>query len=375
MGDTDSNLLYQIALTQIKGVGDSLAKNLISTIGDEQQIFKSSKKSLTTIKGISDKVAAHILDKEVLIKAEKELNFVLKNKIQVYYFRSEKYPYRLKECIDSPILFYFKGKANLDSNKIISIVGTRKSTEYGNYFCSKFLEELSQDIPDLLVVSGLAYGIDINAHRAALSNSLPTVGVVAHGLDSIYPAVHRKTAIEMIPNGGLLSEFCSGTGPDKFNFVRRNRIIAGISDATIVVESDKKGGSLITADIADSYNKQVFAIPGRIYDTESSGCNMLIEQNKAILLNSVDNFIKHMQWDIDYSESRKKIIEPTLFPMLNEKEETIFNLLRSQTNPIHFNLITNQLGIQPSLLISTLVEMEMKGIIVSKPGNLYLMKQ
>lgn len=374
MADIESNLLYQIALTQIKGVGDSLARNLISIIGNEELIFKSTKKELKTIKGISDKIADQILDKEVFFKAEKELTFVLKNKIKVYYFRSEEYPYRLKECIDSPILFYFKGRTNLDATKIISIVGTRKSTEYGNTFCGKFLEELSQHIPDLLVVSGLAYGIDINAHRSALTNALPTVGVLAHGLDTIYPAVHRKTAVDMLANGGLLSEFCSGTDPDKFNFVKRNRIVAGLSDVTIVVESDKKGGSLITADIADSYNRQVFAVPGRIFDKESVGCNMLIEQNKAILLNSVDNFMKHMQWDIDYSEPKKKNAEPLLFPLLNEKEEAIFNLLRSQNNPIHFNILTNQLSIQASLLTATLVEMEMKGIIISKPGNLYQLK-
>lgn len=374
MNYSDPKLLYKIALTQIPGVGDVLARILLSSFDDEEEIFKSTRKTLSSIKGISTKLADQILDRNVLYRSEKELNFVIKNKIKVYFFKSDNYPARLNECIDAPILFYFKGDADLNASKIISIVGTRKSSDYGHLFCSYFLSEVSNIFPELIVVSGLAYGIDINAHRAALSHSLSTVGVLAHGLDHIYPSVHRKTAIDMLSNGGLLSEFCSETRPDKFNFVKRNRIIAGLSDATIVVESGKKGGSLITADIANSYNREVFAVPGRVFDKESLGCNMLIEQNKAVLLNSVQNFMKQMQWDGEIS-SNKMVLDKDTLPLMNEKEKSVFSLLeRTNENSLHFNLIANQLAINSSELIAILIKMEMKGILINKPGNLYRLK-
>lgn len=370
----DPKLLYQIALTQIVGVGDSLARVLLSTIGDEEEIFRSSKKTLCTIRGISSKLADQILDRDVLIKSENELNFMIKNKISSYFIKSDDYPYRLKECEDAPLLFYFKGNADLNSTKVISIVGTRKPSNYGISFCANFLSEISDKISPLLVVSGLAYGIDINAHRAALENSIPTVGILAHGLDIIYPAVHRKTAIDMFASGGLLSEFASGTSPDKFNFVRRNRIIAGLSDATIVVESGIKGGSLITADIANSYNREVFAVPGRIYDKESLGCNMIIEQNKAILLDTVETFTKHMQWDQAIAKNKIESSQQPL-SLMSDQENQVYNLLRfNKDNSLHFNIIANQLSIASSELVAILVEMEMKGIIKSKPGNLYNLK-
>ncbi len=245
--------LYQIALTQIHGVGDIIARNILQIVGDEEAIFKSSRKSLLNIPGIASKLVDEILNPEVLIKAEKELTFIEKNNISLYFINDENYPHRLKECSDAPILFYFKGNANFNAEKVISIVGTRQSTLYGNNFCDSFLDTISTSLPDTLIISGLAYGIDINAHRAAIKHGLPTIGVLAHGLDRIYPSAHRQTAIEMLQNGGLLTEFSSGTEPDKHNFVRRNRIVAGMADTVIVVESDEKGGSLITAEIANSY--------------------------------------------------------------------------------------------------------------------------
>lgn len=244
--------LYQIALTQITGVGDIIARKLLQIIGDEEAIFKSNRKSLINT-GISSKIADEILNTKVLERAEKELNFVEKNKISTYFISDKDYPHRLKDCSDAPILLYFKGNVNFNVEKVISIVGTRKSTNYGNSFCDSFLKDISSTFPDTLIVSGLAYGIDIQAHRSALKYNLPTVGVLAHGLDRIYPSVHRQTAKEMIHNGGLLSDFPSETEPDRFNFVKRNRIVAGIADAVIVVESDERGGSLITAEIANSY--------------------------------------------------------------------------------------------------------------------------
>lgn len=368
MSNNSTKLLYQIALTQIEGVGDILARNLLEAIGNAEEIFKSSKKSLIAVKGISTYLADAILDTRVLEKAEKELLFVEKNNIKTFFYTDEDYCNRLKECIDAPILLYYKGNVDFNVSKVISIVGTRKSTNYGNDFCHNFLEELVSFYPDILVVSGLAYGIDIHAHKAALKYNLPTIGVLAHGLDRIYPSSHRKTAVDMLANGGLLTEFSSGTEPDRFNFVRRNRIVAGMADATIVVQSDIKGGSLITAELANSYNKDVFALPGRITDKESVGCNMLIEDNKAILLQSAESFIKHMQWDVNKQKSKPK--QQQLFLDLSEDEQAVYDLL-TITESLHINLIANQVGIPVSNLLSTLLTMEMKGIVRTIPGGLY----
>lgn len=368
MNNNLTKLLYQIALTQIEGVGDILARNLLDTIGDAEEIFKSSKKSLITVKGISTYLADAILDMKVLDKAEKELSFIQKNNIRTFFYLDEDYCYRLKECIDAPILLYYKGEADLNVSKVISIVGTRKSTNYGNDFCDNFLSEIASAYPDILVISGLAYGIDIQAHKAALKYNLPTIGVLAHGLDRIYPLTHRKTAVEMLENGGLLTEFSSGTEPDKFNFVRRNRIVAGMADATIVVQSDIKGGSLITAELANSYNKDVFALPGRVTDKESVGCNMLIEDNKAILLQSAESFIKHMQWDVNKQLNKPK--QRQLFLDLSTDEQAVYDLLAA-IESLHINLIANQIGIPVSNLLPTLLNMEMKGIVRTIPGGSY----
>lgn len=368
--DNSTKLFYQIALTKIDGVGDILARNLLETIGNEEEIFKSSKKSLIATKGISSNLASEILNPNVLVQAEKELAFIQKNKIQTFFYIEDQYPQRLKECIDAPILLYYKGNTDFNTNKIISIVGTRKSTDYGNKFCSQFIEEIASVFPDILIVSGLAYGIDIRAHQAALEFNLPTIGVLAHGLDRIYPSSHRKVAVEMVENGGLLTEFSSGTQPDKFNFVRRNRIVAGMSDATIVVQTDKKGGSLITAEIANSYNKDVFAVPGRINDSESAGCNMLIEQNKAILLQSTESFIKQMQWDISSKVIQSKPKQRQLFLDLSEDEQLIYDFLAT-IESVHINLLANQIAVPVSSLLPTLLTMEMKNLIKPLPGGFY----
>lgn len=368
MDINSTKLLYKIALTQIEGVGDILARNLIETIGSAEEIFRSTKKSLITVKGISTYLADAILSSKVLENAEKELLFVEKNNIETYFYTDNNYCHRLKECIDAPILLYYKGRANLNATKIISIVGTRKSTNYGNDFCDHFLEDISSVFPDILVISGLAYGIDIQAHKAALKHNLSTVGVLAHGLDRIYPSSHRKTAIEMLEKGGLLTEFPSKTEPDKFNFVRRNRIVAGMADATVVVQSDSKGGSLITAEMANSYNKDVFALPGRTTDKESAGCNMLIEDNRAILLQSAESFIKHMQWDVNKQISKPK--QRQLFLELSTDEQAVYDLLAT-IESLHINLIANQTGISVSNLLSTLLTMEMKGIVRTIPGGSY----
>jgi len=364
----EQKLLYRIALTRINGVGDMIARHLMQAVGNEELIFQSSKKSLMAIDGISSVLASEILNPEVLKKAEKELVFVAKNKIRTFFYTDDDYPARLKECVDSPVLLYYKGNAELSPPKVISIVGTRKATAYGIDFCHDFLKGISELYPDLLVVSGLAYGIDVAAHKAAVRLNLPTVGVLAHGLDRIYPASHRKIAVDMIANGGILTEFPSDTEPDRFNFVRRNRIVAGMADAVIIVQSDKKGGSLITAELANSYNKDVFAVPGRITDKESIGCNNLIEHNKAALIQSPDSFIKQMGWDI--KPSKPVVRQKELFPDLSGDELTVYDLL-SGMGPLHINMLANQTGVPMSVLLSALLTMEMKGIVKNSAGNIY----
>jgi len=366
--DNESKLFYQIALTQINGVGDIIARNLLEIMGSEEAVFKSGRKALMDIKGIASKTVDEILNPDVLRKAEEELKFVEKNKIITYFYTDENYPLRLRECPDAPLLLYYKGNTDLNASKIISIVGTRKSTDYGNSFCDDFLRDISAQVPDALIVSGLAYGIDIQAHRSALKHNLPTVGVLAHGLDRIYPSTHRKTAVQMVGQGGLLTEFKSTTEPDKFNFVRRNRIVAGMADAVIVVESDVKGGSLITADIANSYNKDVFALPGRVTDTYSKGCNKLIVMNKAGVLLSGADFLEQMNWGTSSKDNSPK--QKTLFLDLSDEQQQIYNVL-SGTETVHVNLLSIETGIPVSQLFFTLFEMEMSGIIKPLPGGVY----
>lgn len=370
MDKSSDKLLYQLALTLIKGVGDITARNLLQALGDEEAIFKANRKTLLGIRGLSTKVVDEISKPEVLKRAEAELHFIEKNNITTYFITDKDYPHRLKECVDAPILLYFKGETNLNTHRIVSIVGTRNSTPYGNDFCKSFLSQLAAVLPDTLIVSGLAYGIDINAHRAALDNSLPTVGVLAHGLDRIYPAVHRQTAVEMISSGGLLCDFPSNTEPDKFNFVRRNRIVAGMADAVIVVESDDKGGSLITAEIANSYCKDVFAVPGRLTDKYSQGCNKLIAQHKADLFQSFDYFIEQMGWSNDTQQKKKAPKQKELFVTLNEEQQLIADTL-SRYESLHVDQLAAQSGIPIYQLFTILLDLEMKGVIRNLPGNLF----
>lgn len=361
--------LYQIALTQIIGVGDITARNILQVIGDEETVFKSTKKVLQSA-GLTHKLISEIQNPEVLQKAEKELAFVEKNNIDTFFISDKKYPHRLRECTDAPVLFYFKGEADFNADKIISIVGTRQSTNYGNSFCDTFLKEISERLPDTLIISGLAYGIDIHAHRAALKCNLQTIGILAHGLDRIYPSAHRQTAVDMIKNGGLLSEFPSNTEPDRFNFVRRNRIVAGMADAVIVVESDEKGGSLITAEIANSYCKDVFAVPGKITDKYSRGCNKLISSHKADLFKSTEYFLEQMGWDNESKKKKKLPKQQELFINLSEDEQAVIGKLTLHET-LHIDSLSRELNIPAYQLFSLLLEMEMKGIIKNMPGNMY----
>lgn len=359
--------LYQIALTQIEGVGVTLARNLMQVVGDEEQIFRESARNLEKIQGISYRLINEIKNKEVLRKAEEELQFVSKNNLGLHFFTSPDYPERLTHCIDAPILLYVKGNNNLNYKKVVSIVGTRNATPQGVDACIQFVKDLSSKFSDLLIVSGLAYGVDICAHRAALESNVPTVAVLAHGLDRMYPAAHRKTAIDMLERGGLITEFPSKTKPEKFNFVRRNRIVAGLSDALVVIESANKGGSLITAEIANSYYREVFALPGRVTDAYSVGCNRLISSNRAILMQDVQGFIDHMGWDETIKTQPK---QKELFLQLTEAEERVFNALNDNES-IHVNMLAIKLDVPVSELFFTLLELEMKNVVKPLPGGVY----
>lgn len=370
MTNTDDQLLYQIALTKVSGVGDIIGKNLLKIIGEPKAIFEASKSSLSAIKGLSQKSISEIHNPQVLKEAEQELHFIRKNNISTYFTGEEGYPRRLLDCADSPLLLYFKGKADFDCKKIISIVGTRNSTHYGNSFCEMLISELAQRFPDLLIISGLAYGIDIVAHRAALANGLDTIGVMAHGLDRVYPVVHRQTAMDMLVQGGLLTEFSSKTEPDKFNFVRRNRIVAGMADAVLVIESSSKGGSLITAEIANSYCKDVFALPGKISDTRSEGCNNLIANHKADILISTEHFVKQMNWDQSPAKSHKAPKQQQLFFDLSTEETSIINKL-GEEGAMHIDHLSKKLEISPFDLFPILIDLEMKGAVRSLSGSFY----
>ncbi len=362
--------IYQIGLTMINGVGDILARQLLQAIGDAEGIFAEKRQTLEKIPGIGSLLAGEIKRPEVLSRAEKELAFVEKNRIACYFLTDETYPFRLKECPDAPILFYFKGNTDLNARRIISIVGTRHATAYGRELTEALLKDLAQAIPDLLVVSGLAYGIDICAHRNALHNQLPTVGVLAHGLDRIYPAVHRATAVEMLSTGGLLTDFPSGTEPDRPNFLKRNRIIAGLSDCTLVVESAEKGGSLVTADIAFSYGREVYSFPGRVNDEHSKGCNNLIRQNKAGLITSASDLLAALCWEV--GKSALPVQTELLFTNISQQAETnpVLEAIRRHKE-IHLNQLAVELEMPVHQLSSLLFELEINGRIKALPGNVY----
>lgn len=365
----DEEKLYTLVLTRTPGLGLMGARSLLSAAGCATDIVLHGKELAKEIPGLTDKVLGSMDNPEILRLCEAELQFAEKNGISCLIPSDESYPSRLRECPDAPLALFYKGNADLNSLRIISIVGTRNATEYGKECCASFVRELKGLVPDVLVVSGLAYGIDIQAHRAALANRLPTIGVLAHGLDRIYPAAHRRTAVEMLSQGGLITEFPSGTVPDRQNFVKRNRIVAGMSDATIVVESALKGGSLITADIAGSYHRDCFAFPGRINDIYSAGCNELVRQNKAMLLQSAEGFVKAMCWDVE--KKMPKAIQRQFFPDLSPEEESVVSLLRRQPEGQQINTLVVETNIAINRLAGILFGLEMKGMVRALAGGIY----
>jgi DNA processing protein len=364
---SEISLKHKIALGLIPRIGDINARKLVSHFGSVEAVFQESYRNLIKIPGIGSGIAASITERSYLDIAEQEAEYILRNKIRTYFYLDNDYPFRLRQCDDSPVVFYFRGSCDLDSARLLSVVGTRNATHRGRDLCEKIIGDLSESNPDLVIVSGLAYGIDICAHKAALTNNIKTIGVLGHGLKTMYPSVHYSIAKSMINNGGLLTDFISDALPERNNFLKRNRIIAGLSDATLVVESGIKGGALITADLANSYNRDVLAVPGRPDDQWSAGCNSLIRNNKAALVESADDIEFFLNWK---SEKPKSPVQRTLFSDLDDNEKMIFELL-VKNGEMNIDAICRLVQIPVYKLSSLLLQMEFKGLLKCYPGNLY----
>ncbi len=362
------DLLYQIALTLVPNIGDVHAKYLVNIYGDASSVFKAKKKELECLEGIGTVRANSIKSFTDFQSSEDEIRFIEQYKIAPLFITDKSYPQRLLNCYDSPSLLYYRGKADLNSRKIISIVGTRNHSDYGRICCEKFLDDLAQD--DILVVSGMAYGIDTLAHKGALKNNLLTIGVLAHGLDILYPPQNKSLAKQMVEHGGLLTEFMSQTNPDKQNFPKRNRIVAGMSDAVVVIESGKKGGSLITAELANGYNKDVFAFPGRSIDAKSEGCNYLVRQNKASLITEAHQLLQMMNWSAGKKPLFKKQRE--LFIELTPAEKLMTEMLLTNEK-MQIDELYLKSGLNSSAVAAALLSLEMQGVIASLPGKVYRM--
>jgi DNA processing protein len=361
------DILYKIGLSLINGVGCINAKKLLAYVGNAESIFKEKRQNLLKIPGIGTLLADEISNTNALQLAEKEIEFINKHHIKVLFYTDGDYPRRLKQCEDSPVVLYFKGNCELDQTKVISIVGTRRATQYGLENCKNLISELKEKGHNLLIVSGLAFGIDIAAHKNALKSGFETVAVLGHGLNTIYPSLHRDIAKDIVQKGGLLTELSSSAVLDPAHFVKRNRIIAGLSDATIVIESGDKGGSLITTNIANSYNRDVFAFPGRVNDKYSEGCNKLIKTNQAALIESAADLEYIMGWQ---TGKKAKAIQSKLFVELNPEEEKVVNILK-ENGKIPIDVIASLSEFPMSKISSLLLKLEFSGMVLSYPGKVY----
>ena len=369
----EQQLLYNIALTRIGHFSLASALHLYRTLGGGEEIFLHRNDIQDILPDCSPRLIDNLKDwSEPLKRAEVELEFCRNNNIRVLCLGDDNYPKRLEDCADAPLVMYYKGNANLNQSRVINIIGTRHCTTYGADFIRRFIHDLKALCPEVLVVSGLAYGVDINAHQQALAVGYETVGVVAHGLDYLYPAAHKDVAREMVNHGGLLTEFMTCTNADKGNFVRRNRIVAGMSDACILIESAAHGGGMITAGIAFDYGREVFALPGRVGDHFSEGCNNAIRENKAMLLTSVEDFVKTMGWEDDALriEAQKKGIERQLFPDLSPEQQRIVDVL-TKSNDLQLNQLSVKTGIPIGDITSILFQMEMMGVVKPMAGGNY----
>lgn len=362
---TQQELFYILALQRVEGVGDIMAKKLLNHFGNAEAVFAAKHAHLAKIDGVGAMLLGSLKDKSVFEKANRELDFIDSNAIKVNYFQDEEYPERLKHCFDSPVLLFSSGNIDLKNRKIISIVGTRQITSYGIDFCKKLIEDLAPLNP--IIVSGFAYGVDIVAHQLAIENNLQTIGVVAHGLNQIYPKTHKKYVAKVEENGGFMTEFWSSSNPDKENFVRRNRIVAGMSEATIVIESADRGGSLITANIANDYNRDVFAVPGRVTDKYSQGCNNLIKTQKANVLTSAADLVYILNWDI---ESKAKPVQKQMFVSLEDDEQKVYDYLL-KTGKELMDIIALNCDFPIYRISGLLLNMELKGVVRPLPGKLF----
>lgn len=359
----EDTLLAVLRLQKSKLVGDIIAKKLIANVGDVTQIFKEKPATLAKINGIGSLVIQSLSNKATLKRAEKELKIIKDNNIEYSYFLDDDYPTNLQHCIDSPILFFKDGNFSLNNRKVISVVGTRNITTYGKSFCEQLVEQLAVYNP--IIVSGFAYGVDICAHKAAIKNNIETVAVMAHGLGQIYPKVHKKYVHQVLEKGGFITDFWYHEESLREHFLKRNRIVAGISDALVIIESAEKGGSLVTAEIANSYNKDVFALPGRATDAFSKGCNNLIKNNKAQLLTNASDIVKQLNWDL---QQKPKVIQKQLFVSLSDDEQKIVDYLQKNKNS-GLDKIAKNCSVPIFKLSSILLQMELKGVVKPLPGK------
>lgn len=370
MDHTDEEMIYCMALTMIPGIGGITAKKLIANCGSAKSVFHEQRSVLQKIPGIGEKTSRSLSRKNILQAAEKELQQMEKRHIRALYYLDADYPYRLKQCEDGPILLFIRGRAQLNQPHVVAIVGTRNITAYGREKCESLVEGLFPFRP--LVVSGMAYGVDATAHRAALKNKLPTAAVLGHGLDRIYPPLHIPLARETEKRGGaLLSDFPTGTLPERENFPKRNRIIAGLCDAVIVIEAALTGGALITANIANSYNRDVFALPGRTNDLYSKGCNLLIKSNKAHLFESAADIQYIMNWEAD--QKKQPAPQTVLFETLSPEEQKIHSLLREQQEA-SLDHIVKATGFNLGKTNQLLLRLECKGMLSTLPGKIFRLK-
>lgn len=367
----DDEKIYQVALSMVSGVGDITSKTLVSYCGSAKEVFKKNKNHLSKIPGIGQINADKIISFKDFSGAEAEITKCLKHKIDILFFTDESYPKKLKHAPDSPAVLFYRGQASLNNYKTVAIVGTRNSTSYGREFTKKIVENLAPHNP--LIVSGLAYGIDICAHKASLKCGLDTIGVMASGLDRIYPDSHRSVATEMLRQGGLLTEFKLGTKPEAHNFPSRNRIIAGMSDIVLVIEAAKRGGALITAEIANSYNRDVLALPGDIGKKYSEGCNNLIKSNKAHLLTSIEDIEYIMNWE---PLENQRIEEDKYydFSKLSAEEKEIIETLKTNQDGVILDDLSWKAQIPLNKLASILLNLEFNGIVKTLPGKKYRLK-
>lgn len=362
----EEELLYVLALQRVKGIGDINAKKLISHCGSAKQVLTEKRQILEKINGIGSFTLKNLFDSANLKDAEKELQYIQKNNIETLYFKDKNYPERLKHCVDAPILFFKEGNFKLENQPIISIVGTRKVTSYGRDFCEKLISDLKEYNP--IIVSGFAYGVDICAHKSALKNNLQTIGVLAHGFEEVYPKSHKKYVSEINKNGGFITDFWHNDELQRENFLKRNRIVAGISEATIIIESAEKGGSLVTADIANSYSRDVFAVPGRSTDVYSKGCNDLIRRNQAAILTSANDLIEFLNWEL--VPKQPKVIQKQLFVELTEVEQLIYDFLLENGKQL-LDLISLNCKLPIHQTTTLLFNLEMKGVVKPLPGKLF----